>query len=202
MSRTWNRLVARAYARFPFLSRWAARRLPGDSVAKLPWAAPVGARNVVPLRRATIALVTLAGVHLKTQPPFDMQHPDGDASFPVIPAGGFRRPDHHARLLGSHRRRPRCERHLSDCAATRACRRRMDRPGGTAPYRRDGSHPGSGNSAACGGDGAGDRGAAAGGWGGLRRPRPRLNHLSSVRWTDRAENRAGRDADRGRGRHP
>jgi len=85
MSRTWNRLVARAYARFPFLRRWAARRLPGDSVAKLPWAAPVGARNVVPLRRATIALVTLAGVHLKTQPPFDMQNPDGDASLRVIP---------------------------------------------------------------------------------------------------------------------
>jgi len=85
MARIWNRLLAVAYARLPFLSRWAARRLPGHATAALPWAATVAARHVVPLRQAAVALVTLAGVHLKTQTPFDMQNPDGDASFRVIP---------------------------------------------------------------------------------------------------------------------
>jgi D-proline reductase (dithiol) PrdB len=85
MRRTWNRLLAAAYARLPFLSRWVAGRLPGDSVAALPWAATAGARHVVPLPSATVALVTLGGVHLKTQPPFDMRNPAGDASFRVIP---------------------------------------------------------------------------------------------------------------------
>jgi D-proline reductase (dithiol) PrdB len=80
MGRTWNRLLAAAYARLPFLPRWAARRLPGDAAGAVPWAT-----RPVPLPRAAVALVTLAGVHLKTQAPFDMQNPDGDASFRVIP---------------------------------------------------------------------------------------------------------------------
>jgi D-proline reductase (dithiol) PrdB len=79
MRRTWNRLVATAYARLPFLSRWAARRLPGDA-GVVPWAT-----RPVSLPQATVALVTLAGVHLRAQAPFDMQSPDGDASFRVIP---------------------------------------------------------------------------------------------------------------------
>ena len=43
------------------------------------------ATRPVPLPRATVALVTLAGVHLRTQAPFDVQNPAGDASFRVIP---------------------------------------------------------------------------------------------------------------------
>ena len=85
MGRIWNRLLATIYARLPALSRWVAGRLPGEAVTALPWAATVGARHVVPLPQATVALVTLAGVHLKTQPPFDMRNPAGDASFRVIP---------------------------------------------------------------------------------------------------------------------
>jgi len=80
MRRIWNRLVAMAYARLPFLSRWAARRLPGHAARAVPWAT-----RPVPIPQATVALVTLAGVHLKTQLPFDMQNPDGDASFRIIP---------------------------------------------------------------------------------------------------------------------
>ena len=80
MGRTWNRLLAMAYARLPFLNRWVARRLPGESSRALPWAT-----RPVPMHQATVALVTLGGVHLRTQPPFDMRNPAGDASFRVIP---------------------------------------------------------------------------------------------------------------------
>lgn len=80
MGRTWNRLLAMVYARLPFLSRWVAQRLPGESSRALPWAT-----RPVPMHQATVALVTLGGVHLKTQPPFDMWNPAGDASFRVIP---------------------------------------------------------------------------------------------------------------------
>jgi D-proline reductase (dithiol) PrdB len=76
----WNRLLAMAYARLPFLSPWAARRVLGEPSGALPWAT-----RPVPLHQASVALVTLAGVHLKTQPPFDMRNPAGDASFRIIP---------------------------------------------------------------------------------------------------------------------
>jgi D-proline reductase (dithiol) PrdB len=38
------------------------------------------------LARSRAALITTAGVHLHTQPPFDMQNSDGDASYRSIPA--------------------------------------------------------------------------------------------------------------------
>jgi D-proline reductase (dithiol) PrdB len=63
----------------PALSRRFAAGL--DTVAgAVPW---TPAR--VPLEHATVALVTLAGVHLRSQPAFDMQNADGDASFHLIP---------------------------------------------------------------------------------------------------------------------
>jgi len=39
-----------------------------------------------PLARSRVALITTAGVHLRQQPPFDMQNPDGDATYREIPA--------------------------------------------------------------------------------------------------------------------
>lgn len=44
------------------------------------------ARPTKPLARAKLALITTGGIHLRTQPPFDMENPDGDASYRVIPA--------------------------------------------------------------------------------------------------------------------
>lgn len=38
-----------------------------------------------PLRQCRVALLTTGGVHLPTQPPFDMANPDGDASYRLIP---------------------------------------------------------------------------------------------------------------------
>ncbi len=74
-----NRWFARLYGRLPILSTLAARRWSAES-GEVPWSP---AR--VPLARASVALVTSAGVHLKSDRPFDMKNPDGDASFRVIP---------------------------------------------------------------------------------------------------------------------
>jgi D-proline reductase (dithiol) PrdB len=38
-----------------------------------------------PLSQARVALVSTAGVHLRSQPPFDVKNPDGDWSYRVIP---------------------------------------------------------------------------------------------------------------------
>ncbi len=79
MSRRWNQWISWIYTRVPALSRRFAAGL--DPVAgAVPW---TPAR--VPLEYATVAVVTLAGVHLRSQPAFDMQNADGDASFRVIP---------------------------------------------------------------------------------------------------------------------
>lgn len=39
-----------------------------------------------PLAECTVALVTTAGVHLRSQPPFDLMRPEGDWSYREIPS--------------------------------------------------------------------------------------------------------------------
>ncbi len=80
LERSWHRVLAALYGRLPVLSAFAARGLKHEQVGEVPWAS---AR--IPLREASIVLVTSAGVHLKHDAPFDMENPDGDASFRVIP---------------------------------------------------------------------------------------------------------------------
>ncbi len=74
-----HRWLATLYGRLPILSTLATRRWSTEQ-GEVPWSP---AR--VPLAEASIALVTSAGVHLKGDWPFDMESPDGDASFRVIP---------------------------------------------------------------------------------------------------------------------
>jgi D-proline reductase (dithiol) PrdB len=89
MRRTLNRLLSKLYTRAPWLPRLYARlaTIPGvmprgsSSPGPMPWA-----EVRMPLERATVALVTMAGVHLASQPPFDMDNPEGDASFRLIPS--------------------------------------------------------------------------------------------------------------------
>jgi D-proline reductase (dithiol) PrdB len=74
-----NRTLARVFTAFPALAeRWGkgleANREP------IPWAIP---RK--PLREAALALVTTGGIHLKSQPPFDMGDPHGDPTYREIP---------------------------------------------------------------------------------------------------------------------
>lgn len=80
LSRLKNRMLARIFTLFPFLAvRWGRKLAPHPG--EVPWAEPR-----TPLREAVLALVTTGGVHLRSQPPFDMSDPRGDPSFREIPA--------------------------------------------------------------------------------------------------------------------
>jgi D-proline reductase (dithiol) PrdB len=70
----------------PGLAAWVRTFIPeGDYEGDIPWAPPAK-----PLNRASIALLTSAGISLKSDPPFDMQREKrephwGDPSYRVIP---------------------------------------------------------------------------------------------------------------------
>jgi D-proline reductase (dithiol) PrdB len=76
-----NRLLSRFLRYFPGLVRRWARNRSFASREDTPWT-PLRQ----PLTTCRVALVTTAGVHLRSQPPFDMQNPLGDPSFREIPA--------------------------------------------------------------------------------------------------------------------
>jgi D-proline reductase (dithiol) PrdB len=79
---TWkHRFLARIVRYYPGLVRRWARSQTFAGSADVPWT-PLRK----PLSACRVALVTTAGVHLRTQPPFDMQNPLGDPSFRDIPA--------------------------------------------------------------------------------------------------------------------
>jgi len=81
--KTWkDRMLAKIFTRFPGLVAWWAKSHDFVINVDTPWA---------PLRKdpkdSRIALVTTAGVHLQSQPPFDMEEKEGDPTFREIPAG-------------------------------------------------------------------------------------------------------------------
>lgn len=79
-------MVARLLTRRPGLVRkWAGTRDFSDLAGETPWT-PL----TRPLAGRRLGLVTTGGVHLKTQPPFDMENPDGDPTFREIPADAGR----------------------------------------------------------------------------------------------------------------
>lgn len=80
-----ERLLNRAFA-VPAITQWWARRNATAAAALVNkgGATPL-ARLTRPFAECTAALVTTAGVHLKEQTPFDMENPDGDASFRELP---------------------------------------------------------------------------------------------------------------------
>jgi D-proline reductase (dithiol) PrdB len=76
-----NRVAVQLYKHLPWLAaRWARRHCFVETEG-IPWT-PMQK----PLQETVIALVTTAGVHLRTHPPFNMDDPDGDLSFRVIPS--------------------------------------------------------------------------------------------------------------------
>ncbi len=75
-----NLVLARIFTAFPGLAARWGKGLAMDS-GELPWTSP---RK--PLREAALALVTTGGVHLRSDPPFDMSDPNGDPTFREIPA--------------------------------------------------------------------------------------------------------------------
>jgi D-proline reductase (dithiol) PrdB len=77
-----NHVAVQLFRRVPWVGDWWARRHRFVEGGAIPWA-PAGKR----LDEMVVALVTTAGVHLRDDAPFDMEDPDGDPSFRVIPAG-------------------------------------------------------------------------------------------------------------------
>lgn len=83
LRRSRDRLIARVLTRFPALVRmWARGQRLSPGGTEDPWT-PLAK----PLSACRVALVTTGGVHLRDQPTFDMENPDGDPTFREIPAG-------------------------------------------------------------------------------------------------------------------
>ncbi|MGA9535893.1 MAG: glycine/sarcosine/betaine reductase selenoprotein B family protein [Desulfobacterales bacterium] len=81
MKQLKDKLLARLFTRYPsMLNRWA-RKARIVRFSETPWTSftddPAKSR---------LALITTGGVHLKSQPPFDMKDRQGDPSFREIPA--------------------------------------------------------------------------------------------------------------------
>lgn len=76
-----DRILGKLFTRFPALLEWWAKSHDFVINVDTPW---------VPLRKdpkdSRIALVTTAGVHLRSQPPYDMEDKEGDPTFRDIPA--------------------------------------------------------------------------------------------------------------------
>ncbi len=78
---TRDRLLAKLYTRFPVLvKRWAQTR-PFVTNADTPWTP-----FLKELKEARLALVTTAGVHLRSDPPYNMEDREGDPTFRQIPS--------------------------------------------------------------------------------------------------------------------
>lgn len=80
MGRLKNRLIAKIVTRFPALLNIYVKRAKPMIVEGIPWMP-----STKDLKKCKIALLTTAGVHLKSQPPFNMSDPDGDPTYREIP---------------------------------------------------------------------------------------------------------------------
>ncbi len=78
-SRFKNRSVANLISRIPFLAKAITDGFSPVETTGVPWT-PASR----PLAKSKVALVTTAGIHHRTQPPFDMRDPNGDPSFRTI----------------------------------------------------------------------------------------------------------------------
>ena len=76
-----DKLLASIFTNSPGLVNLWAKKADIVTNTSTPWAA--AAKDIL---RGPIALVTTAGIHLIGQPPYDMDDPEGDASFREIPS--------------------------------------------------------------------------------------------------------------------
>src|SRR5512137_51069 len=76
-----DKLLALLFTKSPGLVNLWAKHADIVTNTSTPWATPAD-----DILQGPIALVTTAGVHLIGQPPFDMDNPEGDASFREIPS--------------------------------------------------------------------------------------------------------------------
>lgn len=77
-----DRIIAKLFTRFPTLLKNWARFHRSVTNPDTPWT-PL----IKKLKDSRIALVTTAGVHLRSQSPYDMEDKEGDPTFREIPAG-------------------------------------------------------------------------------------------------------------------
>jgi D-proline reductase (dithiol) PrdB len=82
MKATKDRIIAKFYTQFPTLVKMWAGTHQFVTNADTPWT-PL----LKELPDARIALVTTAGVHLRSDLPYDMQDKEGDPTFRQIPSG-------------------------------------------------------------------------------------------------------------------
>ncbi|PYO55908.1 MAG: hypothetical protein DMD83_17200, partial [Candidatus Rokuibacteriota bacterium] len=76
-----NAVAVQLFKRLPWLAEHWARHHRFVEATAVPWA-----RVTKPVKGSVVALVTTAGVHLESDPPFDMNDPEGDPSFREIPS--------------------------------------------------------------------------------------------------------------------
>ncbi|MBW2051378.1 MAG: hypothetical protein JRI85_03925 [Deltaproteobacteria bacterium] len=76
-----NQFIARLSTRFPVLGKRFTNAFVPWETEGVPWA-PASK----PLSKCKVALVTTAGVHHRSQQPFDMRDPQGDPTFREIEA--------------------------------------------------------------------------------------------------------------------
>jgi len=81
LKREKDKLLASIFTNSPGLVNLWAKKADIVTNTSTPWATPAD-----DILQGPIALVTTAGVHLIGQPPFDMDNPEGDASFREIPS--------------------------------------------------------------------------------------------------------------------
>jgi D-proline reductase (dithiol) PrdB len=81
MKQLKDKVIARLFTRYPsLLNRWA-RKARILRYTETPWTSFTGDTD-----KSRLALITTGGVHLKSEPPFDMKDRQGDPSFREIPA--------------------------------------------------------------------------------------------------------------------
>ncbi|MBI5492176.1 MAG: hypothetical protein HY893_04500 [Deltaproteobacteria bacterium] len=80
MGRLKNIILAKILTRFPSLLDRIVEKTKKTEVSGIPWA-PVRKR----LSGSKVAIVTTAGVHLRSQTAFDMHDPDGDPTWRELP---------------------------------------------------------------------------------------------------------------------
>lgn len=85
---TWRQQLTNRFFAIPAVTQWWARRTAAkiaedDEAHSTPPFAPLRK----PLSACKVAIITTAGVHLRAQAPFDMDDPDGDATYRELPAG-------------------------------------------------------------------------------------------------------------------
>ncbi len=79
--RVGEAVAVQLFKRLPWLGEQWARRHRFVEATAVPWA-----RVTRPVKASRVALVTTAGVHLESDPAFDMSDPEGDPSFREIPS--------------------------------------------------------------------------------------------------------------------